>query len=117
MAIETTRWDTADYLNTKEDIAGYLDAVLEDGDALGLRLSVAASTSPTKTSKLRRRAKSIGTVTFSARRDLPPRRISLSATTERNRDTPAAWFRKSYSDRWDDYDPCVGTGSEWLRSL
>ena len=32
MALKTTRWDAADYLETKEDIAAYLDAVLEDGD-------------------------------------------------------------------------------------
>jgi probable addiction module antidote protein len=32
MALKTTRWDAADYLTTKEDIAAYLDAVLEDGD-------------------------------------------------------------------------------------
>jgi probable addiction module antidote protein len=32
MALETTRWDAADMLQTKEDIAAYLDAVLEDGD-------------------------------------------------------------------------------------
>ena len=28
----TTRWDAADSLETREDIAAYLDAVLEDGD-------------------------------------------------------------------------------------
>lgn len=33
MARKTRRWDAADALETKEDIAGYLDAVLEDGDA------------------------------------------------------------------------------------
>jgi probable addiction module antidote protein len=32
MALKTTRWDATDYLETKEDIAAYLDAVLEDGD-------------------------------------------------------------------------------------
>ncbi len=32
MALKTEPWDTAEFLNTKEDIAGYLDAVLEDGD-------------------------------------------------------------------------------------
>lgn len=32
MPIETTPWDAARYLQTKEDIAAYLDAVLEDGD-------------------------------------------------------------------------------------
>jgi len=42
MALKTTRWDVADTLETKEDIAVYLDAVLEDGhpdllkDALGV---------------------------------------------------------------------------------
>lgn len=35
MALETTRWDVADYLQTPEDCAAYLDACLEeaDGDA------------------------------------------------------------------------------------
>jgi probable addiction module antidote protein len=32
MAIERRRWDSANYLKTKQDIAHYLDAVLEDGD-------------------------------------------------------------------------------------
>jgi probable addiction module antidote protein len=32
MAPKTTRWDVADILKTKEAIAAYLDAVLEDGD-------------------------------------------------------------------------------------
>jgi len=32
MALETTRYDTADYLKTKEDVAAYLEAVFEDGD-------------------------------------------------------------------------------------
>ena len=32
MARKTRRWDAADTLETKEDIAAYLDAVLEDGD-------------------------------------------------------------------------------------
>jgi probable addiction module antidote protein len=32
VAIETRPWDSANYLKTKEDIAHYLDAVLEDGD-------------------------------------------------------------------------------------
>ena len=30
--LKTTRWDTADYLRTKQDIAAYLNAALEDGD-------------------------------------------------------------------------------------
>ena len=32
MVRETRSWDAADALETKEDIAAYLDAVLEDGD-------------------------------------------------------------------------------------
>ncbi len=32
MAHKTHPWDAADSLETKEDIAAYLDAVLEDGD-------------------------------------------------------------------------------------
>jgi probable addiction module antidote protein len=32
MARETYPWDAADALQSKEDIAAYLDAVLEDGD-------------------------------------------------------------------------------------
>jgi len=30
---ETRRWDAADYLNTEEDMAAYLEAALEEGDA------------------------------------------------------------------------------------
>ena len=29
---EILRWDTARYLNTEEDIEGYLDIIYEDGD-------------------------------------------------------------------------------------
>jgi probable addiction module antidote protein len=32
MALKTTRWNITDHLKTKQDIADYLDAVLEDGD-------------------------------------------------------------------------------------
>lgn len=32
MARKTRRWDAAETLETREDIAAYLDAVLEDGD-------------------------------------------------------------------------------------
>jgi probable addiction module antidote protein len=32
MARKTTRWDAADTLETKQDIAAYLDTVLDDGD-------------------------------------------------------------------------------------
>jgi probable addiction module antidote protein len=40
MAIKTTRWDTAETLKTKEEIAAYLDAVLEDGDPALLKLAL-----------------------------------------------------------------------------
>jgi probable addiction module antidote protein len=33
MTVETVRWDTTRYLKSKEDIAAYLEAVFEDGDA------------------------------------------------------------------------------------
>ena len=32
MALETTRWDAADYLDDAEVIAAYLEAAIEDGD-------------------------------------------------------------------------------------
>jgi probable addiction module antidote protein len=32
MALETEPYDTADYLNSPEEIAAYIDAVFEDGD-------------------------------------------------------------------------------------
>jgi len=32
MALNTTRWDSAEYLQTDEDIADYLDAVFEEND-------------------------------------------------------------------------------------
>lgn len=32
MALETIRYDTADHLKTREDVAAYLEAVFEDGD-------------------------------------------------------------------------------------
>ena len=32
MAIETTRWDTAEHLDTPQAIAAYVDAALEEGD-------------------------------------------------------------------------------------
>jgi DNA-binding phage protein len=40
MAIETRRWDAANYLKTRDNIAGYLDAVLEEGDPESLRLAL-----------------------------------------------------------------------------
>ena len=32
MGIETTRWDAADHLDSKEAILAYLEAAFEDGD-------------------------------------------------------------------------------------
>jgi len=32
MNVQVSRYDTADYLKTEDDIAAYLDAVMEDGD-------------------------------------------------------------------------------------
>ena len=32
MTLKTTRWDSAEHLQTEEDIAAYLDAVLEEND-------------------------------------------------------------------------------------
>lgn len=32
MGIETSRWDTADFLDSPEAILAYLEAVFEDGD-------------------------------------------------------------------------------------
>jgi len=40
MVIETRPWDAAEHLRTKEEIAYYLDAVLEDGDPESQRLAL-----------------------------------------------------------------------------
>ena len=40
MTIKIAKWDTADYLKTKEDVAGYLDAALEDGDPKLLKVAL-----------------------------------------------------------------------------
>ena len=32
MALKTTKWDIQDHLKTPKDVAGYLEAVFEDGD-------------------------------------------------------------------------------------
>jgi probable addiction module antidote protein len=37
MAIETKPWDSAEILETPEDVAAYLDAYLEDGSAEEIR--------------------------------------------------------------------------------
>jgi len=33
MTVELTKWDSADHLKSKEDVAAYLEAVFEDGDS------------------------------------------------------------------------------------
>jgi len=38
--IKTKKWDTAEYLKTKRDVVGYLDAVLEDGDPELLKVAL-----------------------------------------------------------------------------
>lgn len=38
--VETTAFDAADYLNTAEDVAAYLDAYLEDGSPEEIRLAI-----------------------------------------------------------------------------
>ena len=44
MAIELKPWDSAEFLKTPDDVAGYLEAVFEDGDAALIKhaLGVAA---------------------------------------------------------------------------
>ena len=32
MAVNVTKWDASEYLETEEDIAAYLNAVIEEGD-------------------------------------------------------------------------------------
>lgn len=54
MALETTKWDAANHLNSPEEVAAYLEAIFEDGDpsliAAGLG-DVARSKGITKLSK------------------------------------------------------------------
>jgi probable addiction module antidote protein len=38
--LKTRRFDAVNYLKTRENIAGYLDAVLEDGDPESLKLAL-----------------------------------------------------------------------------
>lgn len=33
MGLETSRWDAADHLDSREAVFAYLEAVLEDGDS------------------------------------------------------------------------------------
>jgi DNA-binding phage protein len=40
MSVKTRPYDAAHYLKTRDNIAGYLDAVLEDGDPESLRLAL-----------------------------------------------------------------------------
>ena len=41
MAVATTRWDITEYLDSDERIAGYLDAVFEDGDPALIKAAIA----------------------------------------------------------------------------
>ncbi len=40
MIVKTTRYDTADYLETAEDVSGYLEAAFEGGDASHIRAAL-----------------------------------------------------------------------------
>lgn len=40
MSLNTTLWDTAETLETKEDIAAYLNAASEDGDPTVVKLAL-----------------------------------------------------------------------------
>lgn len=42
MAIETTRWDPADHIESAEDVATYLEAAFEDGDAAVITATLGA---------------------------------------------------------------------------
>jgi probable addiction module antidote protein len=41
MTAQTTRWDVTEYLDSDERIAGYLDAVFEDGDPALIKAAIA----------------------------------------------------------------------------
>ncbi len=41
MMVTHTRWDVAEYLASEERIAGYLDAVFEDGDPVLIKAAIA----------------------------------------------------------------------------
>ncbi len=40
MTTQTTRWDVTEYLDSDERIAGYLDAVFEDGDPALIKAAI-----------------------------------------------------------------------------
>jgi len=40
MPLQTTPYDSAEYLKTKEDVVAYLEAAFEDGDAAGITLAL-----------------------------------------------------------------------------
>ena len=54
--VETTRFDSADYLDSAEDIAAYLDAWLEDGSPEELRNALATVARSLGISDLARRS-------------------------------------------------------------
>jgi probable addiction module antidote protein len=42
MALETISWDSAEFLETPEDVAAYLEAAFEDGDTSVIKHALAA---------------------------------------------------------------------------
>ncbi len=40
MAVNVTNWDASEYLETEEDIAAYLNAVMEEGDSTLLQAAL-----------------------------------------------------------------------------
>ena len=40
MPLETTKYDTADYLRTRDDVVSYLEAAFEDGDPALIALAM-----------------------------------------------------------------------------
>ncbi len=57
MEVKFSRYDTADYLKTEDDITAYLDAVMEDGD---LALIAAALGDVARARNLRQLARDVG---------------------------------------------------------
>ena len=59
-AVKFSRYDTADYLKTEEEIAAYLDAVMEDGDPALIAAALGDVERARNISQLAREALSIG---------------------------------------------------------
>lgn len=54
--LKTTRWDSADYLDSPERISGYLEAVFEDGDSALIAAALGDVARATGMTELARRA-------------------------------------------------------------